>query len=559
MQAKTSATRQFSSTVKVSALARATKAPIHEVRGQLEEAINIGTQQEPHFVAPHLHGEFLLHKDGQTGADLGQGRERKPRDASTPKVVIVGAGISGLGCAFKLWSEHGIAAQVFEANTTTAGGRIRTLRGYFDDDQYTELHAELISSEHREARHLADLLDLELDDVLRFPPGSSTPVSHFHFGDRTYTQAQLDEEWHEWAWELFHQAAFEVAPWPTTYAATNPEVIALDHMSATQWMEQHLNGGVSTNFASLCTTLLYDEYGGPIDEQSALNLIYLLGHDATSEDTSQPQNSPELTGTDEHWHISGGNDQLISQTIAKLPAGTVQMGHCLEALRRRGVDGWTCVFRHDGTLVEVDADHVVLAIPFPKLRQVDLSDVPIPAAQRRAIDEEPLGSNSKLQVQFSSRVWNAQGWTANYYSDDIAQGGWETTVNQPGPSGILIALPGGESATSWGERYGLTTHQGEAPEHMVREFLECFESYWPGTRDAYCGKAYYAWGAADPNILGSYSYLKPGQYTAFNGLQGNKVGTVHFAGEHTSMDYQGFVEGALRSGYRCALEIIRDR
>lgn len=559
MQAKTRATRQLSSTVKASAIARAKKAPVDEIRGQFTEAVNADTFNEPHLVAPHLCGEFLLHRGGRSNWSAQSTKRLQPRDGASPKVVIVGAGISGLGCALKLWTEHGIAGQVFDANPTMPGGRIRTLRGYFNDDQYTELHAELISSEHRETRHLADLLGLELDDVIRFPPGTSTPVSHFHFGDRTYTQAQLDDEWHGWAWELFHTAAFKVAPWPTTFATTNPEVIALDQMTALQWMQENLPGGTSTNFGALCTTLLYDEYGGPLDEQSALNLIYLLGQDSTTQDASQLKGSPDLSGTDEHWHIHGGNDQLISQTIAQLPDGAVTLGYTLEALRRRGTDGWTCVFCHDGRLVEVDADHVVFAIPFPKLRQVDLSAVDLPTAQRRAIDEEPLGSNSKLQVQFSSRVWNAQGWTANYYSDDIAQGGWETTVNQLGPSGILIALPGGESASSWGQRYGLSTHQGEAPEHMVAEFLDCFDSYWPGTRDAYSQKAYYSWGSADPNILGSYSYLKPGQYTAFNGLQGNRVGTLHFAGEHTSMNFQGFVEGALRSGYRCALEIVEQR
>ena len=54
---------------------------------------------------------------------------------------------------------------------------------------------------------------------------------------------------------------------------------------------------------------------------------------------------------------------------------------------------------------------------------------------------------------------------------------------------------------------------------------------------------------------GAYSYLKTGQYTAFNGIQGQRHGNLHFAGEHTSPNYQGYVEGALRSGYRCAAEI----
>ena len=38
-------------------------------------------------------------------------------------------------------------------------------------------------------------------------------------------------------------------------------------------------------------------------------------------------------------------------------------------------------------------------------------------------------------------------------------------------------------------------------------------------------------------------------------IQGRRSGNLHFAGEHTSLDFQGYMEGALRSGYRCAAEI----
>ena len=59
----------------------------------------------------------------------------------------------------------------------------------------------------------------------------------------------------------------------------------------------------------------------------------------------------------------------------------------------------------------------------------------------------------------------------------------------------------------------------------------------------------------DPHIRGAYSYLAVGQYTGFNGIQGVRQGNLHFAGEQTSLDFQGYIEGALRSGYRCAAEV----
>ena len=90
----------------------------------------------------------------------------------------------------------------------------------------------------------------------------------------------------------------------------------------------------------------------------------------------------------------------------------------------------------------------------------------------------------------------------------------------------------------------------------MRDFLDCFEQNFPGVRQAYNGKTYYAWSHGDPHTGGAYSYLKTGQYTAFNGMQSRRHGNLHFAGEHTSVNFQGYVEGALRSGYRCAAEII---
>ena len=62
---------------------------------------------------------------------------------------------------------------------------------------------------------------------------------------------------------------------------------------------------------------------------------------------------------------------------------------------------------------------------------------------------------------------------------------------------------------------------------------------------------------ATPHILGAYSYLAVGQYTAFNGIQGHQERRLHFAGEQTSLNFQGYVEGALRSGYRCADETAK--
>ena len=66
--------------------------------------------------------------------------------------------------------------------------------------------------------------------------------------------------------------------------------------------------------------------------------------------------------------------------------------------------------------------------------------------------------------------------------------------------------------------------------------------FWPGN----------AW------TRGSYSYWKVGQYTAFAGVEGRAEGNCHFCGEHTSIDFQGYLNGAVDTGERVAGEVVAD-
>ena len=60
--------------------------------------------------------------------------------------------------------------------------------------------------------------------------------------------------------------------------------------------------------------------------------------------------------------------------------------------------------------------------------------------------------------------------------------------------------------------------------------------------------------ASDPWTHGSYAAFEPGQYTRYWGFVGRPEGRVLFGGEHTCLSAQGFLEGAVRSGERCARE-----
>jgi monoamine oxidase len=76
--------------------------------------------------------------------------------------------------------------------------------------------------------------------------------------------------------------------------------------------------------------------------------------------------------------------------------------------------------------------------------------------------------------------------------------------------------------------------------------------------NAYNGRAFVDFWPAYEWTRGSYSFYEVGQYTKFAGMERRRQGTCHFAGEHTSIDFQGYLNGAVETGERAAAEILAD-
>lgn len=60
-----------------------------------------------------------------------------------------------------------------------------------------------------------------------------------------------------------------------------------------------------------------------------------------------------------------------------------------------------------------------------------------------------------------------------------------------------------------------------------------------------------------PFFRASYAYYRVGQYTGFGGYERIRQGGVFFCGEHTSLGFQGFMEGGASEGARVARQLTR--
>ncbi len=455
-----------------------------------------------------------------------------------PRIAIVGAGLAGLRCAHRLWTERGLVSTIYEA-PDAVGGRCRTLRGFFSDGQLVEQGGQFVSSEHRAMRRLVAQLGLDLADVNRYPKG--TKDVYFVDGG-VYTYAQANADWFD-AYPAFRKAA-KAAPWPQRFDRHTDAGVELDRTPVPAWLDANVDGGSTGRFGALMLQNVVSEYGGDPEDQPALNLIYLLA------DNPRGHLNP-LAGTDERWHVVGGNDQVVAGLVEALPHGAVRRGRALVALRARGDGAYVCTFETAaGATDDVVADHVVLALPFSTLRSVDLTRAGFSALKMRAITTMGMGTNAKIHLQFTTPMWHGLGYDGTTYTDTGAFTAWDEGIDQPGAAGLLIDFPGG----SFGASLGGPVH-GIAPTSRVEATLNALEPVFPGITGAFNGRAYQDWWAADPWHLGAYSYWGLGQYTGFSGIERRREGNVHFCGEHTSYNAQGYMEGAVRTGAQAAAEI----
>ena len=90
----------------------------------------------------------------------------------------------------------------------------------------------------------------------------------------------------------------------------------------------------------------------------------------------------------------------------------------------------------------------------------------------------------------------------------------------------------------------------------AKQVLRRLEPVFPGITAQWNGKASLSTPFLDPNLKLAYSYWRVGQYTSFSGYEGVAQGNIHFAGEHCSQDFQGYMEGGASEGQRAAAEVL---
>jgi monoamine oxidase len=504
------------------------------VQRAAEAQLTLRAGREPEATGRTMSRRGFLGVSAGAGSALFLGACARPLrqmgpGASEP-VIIVGAGIAGLTAAYRL-RQAGVPVRLFEAQARL-GGRMYSLRDYFADGQVVELGGELIDTGHSVIRDLANELGVVLDDVSIEPAGMVHET--WFFGGARRTTPEIVEALRPVAARM--DTDLRRLGDPDVTWRSRGTAVTLDRMTLSEWLD---SAGVSGWIRSLIEVSYTTEYGLEPGQQSSLNLLTMLSTDPF-----------QIFGeSDERFHAHEGND-LITQRLAERVEDSVETGTVLESVRAVGGRRYTLTFRRDGSVFEATSPHVVLAIPFTMLRRVQL-DLPLPAQQRRAIQELDYGTNAKLMIGFSERTWRERhNATGSSFTDLAYQTTWETSRGQAGRAGVLTNFTGGRNGAQLGS--------GTAAQQAART-VGALEQVYPGVAGARAGmrEARFHWPTHEWTH-GSYACFSPGQWTAFRGLIGETAGGVHFIGEHASMEAQGFMEGGCETGEHAAHSILRE-
>jgi monoamine oxidase len=189
------------------------------------------------------------------------------------------------------------------------------------------------------------------------------------------------------------------------------------------------------------------------------------------------------------------------------------------------------------------ADYAVLAVPAGQVASIAI-DPPLPARQHKAFAKLRYGPVTKLLLQFDRRFWRRRGRPLAYGTDLPTGAVWDGNEEQGGRAGILCLMAGGQASA---DIQALLATEGPAG---VAKRLE-----WLGKGNASVLAARAMTWEHDPWVGGGYAVFDPGYDPALRQWLARPHGRVVFAGEHTSLRWQGYMNGAVESGMRAAAEI----
>ena len=435
-------------------------------------------------------------------------------------VLVIGGGLAGLSAAREL-EDRGLTATVVEARDRV-GGRVWTCRDGFAERQHAEGGADLIESEQTAVLALVRRFRLKLAPILGRGFGYYGPdragrlrIQSMHAGSADIQEPLTN---------LIRDYKLGEQRWDSAVAR------ALSSMSVAEWVYS-LPGRRSRAGTAFLLERLRAFRGLFLADPEDLSLLALVDFFAAD----------PFAGDGTMSRVAGGNDRMATALAGSLRTPPV-MRTVVRRVRavRNQIEA---TVQGPGGIDRISADYCIVAIPPPLIGELDITPS-LPPQQDEAIRSLRMGAATKLLLQFSTPFWRRRALASLYGSNQPIGAVWDGNEQQRGRAGILTCLAGGGAS---GQLQQALDREGPSG---VAATLQ-----WLGPPSRLVTARAIDW-EAERWSRGGYAVYSPGWNPELRDWLARPHGRVFFAGEHTSVRWQGYMNGAIESGQRAAAEII---
>jgi monoamine oxidase len=455
------------------------------------------------------------------------------------RIAIIGGGMAGLNAAFYL-RKASLLSTVYEASNRV-GGRMMSAKNAAGFGLSTDLGGEFVDGNHYDILSLLHEFNLPYLDLRKDTPHLSKVL---FFGGKM----RSSEEYSQALKPFVKKMADDMLNLPRKLDdlsfRDSQNWAYLDQMSIPAYLKKL---GMSGWLLDCLCAIMSSIYTMPAEQQSAINLFLIFGNEP-SEPESENAEKKEHASTEsqsEIFKIIGGS-QTLTDRLAKKMEGQIKKNHLLTEIRKDN-SRYVLSFEENGQLQNVVSDYVILTLPFTALRKVKTVGFEWSDKKGQAIRELGYGNGGKCIFGVNERFWRKNRLNGGYTSELNAPGGWDSSRMQDGSVGSLTVFGGGV----FGEKVA-TLSRSDLEAYLVPDL----EKLFPGFKSQLNGKMQnFSW-QTYPFNLGSYTSYKVGQWTQFGGVEKEPEGHLYFAGEHCDIVFQGYMNGAARTGRLAAEAVI---